>query len=74
MIELTLVSITQLLAVSWAVLQGLLTIVIGAFTPLDSNDYAGTYTKIKGQLKYLAIASIIVAIILLILTIILLFE
>jgi len=73
-IELTLVSITQLLAVSWAVLQGLLTIVIGAVTPLDPNNYAGTYTKIKGQLKYLAIASIIVAIILLILTIIILFE
>ena len=74
MIELTLVSITQLLAVSWAVLQGILTIVIGAFTSVDPNDYVSTYTKLKDRMKNLAVASIIVAVILLILTIIILFE
>lgn len=65
--EETLSNIAQLIALSWAVIQGLLTIYIQAFTkPKPDENYGETYLRIKNRMKILGIVSITIAIIFLI--------
>ena len=65
--QLTLMTIGQLITVSWAVIQGLLVMFIQAFTrPKIGEDATKAYTKVQDRMKYVGIASLIIGIIFLI--------